>query len=152
MGRRSQPDAPIPRQIALILVDTSAWIEYLRGTGSSINRRVRALLESNKMLASTEVVVMELLAGARDDMHWQSLRRLLFGCEFLPLAGLADFEDAAALYRQCRRVGTTLRSLTGCLIAVVAIRSGAEILHADRDFDTIAMHSELRIASSTRSR
>ena len=136
----------------MILVDTSAWIEYLRGTGTPIARRVRALLESNQSLASTEVVIMEVLAGARDDAHWQRLRRLLFGCELLPVAGLVDFEDAAALYRQCRRAGKKLRSLTDCLIAVVAIRSGAELLHADRDFDTIAELAPLQIARSPRRR
>jgi predicted nucleic acid-binding protein len=66
---------------------------------------------------------------------------------FLPLAGLSDYEDAAALYRQCRRAGKTLRSLTDCLIAVVAIRASAELIHADPDFDTIARFAPLRIAS-----
>lgn len=132
----------------MILVDSSAWVEYLRGTGSRVHRRVRELLESEERLASTEVVVMEVLAGARDDAHLERLRRILFGCEFLPLAGLSDYEDAAALYRQCRRAGKSLRSLTDCLIAVVAIRGGTELLHADRDFDTIARHAPLRIAVS----
>jgi predicted nucleic acid-binding protein len=113
---------------------------------------MRALLESGQPLASTEVVVMEVLAGARDDSHWERLRRLLFGCEFLPLTGLSDYEDAAALYRQCRRAGQTLRSLTDCLIAVVVIRTGAELIHADRDFDTIARYTPLRIASLADSR
>ena len=130
----------------MILVDTSAWIEYLRGTGSRVHRKVRELLETEQPLASTEVVVMEVLAGARDDLHLERLRRLLFRCEFLPLAGLSDYEDAAALYRQCRRAGKTLRSLTDCLIAVVAMRANAELIHADRDFDTIARHAPLRIA------
>jgi predicted nucleic acid-binding protein len=107
---------------------------------------VRQLLESEERLASTEVVVMEVLAGARDDAHLERLRRLLFRCEFLPLTGLSDYEDAAALYRRCRRAGKTLRSLTDCLIAVVAIRDGAELIHADRDFETIARHAPLRIS------
>lgn len=130
----------------MILVDTSAWVEYLRATGSRVHRTMRGLLESGERLASTEVVVMELLAGARDDTHLDRLRRLLFACEFLPLAGLADYEEAAALYRRCRRAGSTLRSLTDCLIAVVAIRSGAEVIHVDRDFDAIARHTPLRLA------
>ena len=130
----------------MILVDTSAWVEYLRGTGSRVHRKVRELLETEQPLASTEVVVMEVLAGARDDLHLERLRRLLFRCEFLPLAGLSDYEDAAALYRQCRRAGKTLRSLTDCLIAVVAMRANAELIHADRDFETIARHAPMRIA------
>ena len=136
----------------MILVDSSAWVEYLRGTGSSVHRRMRALVESEERLATTEVVVIEVLAGTRDDSHWERLRRLLFSCEFLPLAGLSDYEDAAALYRRCRLAGKTLRSLTDCLIAVVAIRAGAELIHADRDFDTIARHAPLRIARLADSR
>jgi predicted nucleic acid-binding protein len=96
-------------------------------------------------LATSEVIVMELLAGARDDSHEQQLRRLLFSCEVLTLNGLSDYEDAASLYRQCRREGKTIRSLTDCLIAVVAIRAGTEVLHADRDFDAIAGCAPLRL-------
>lgn len=107
---------------------------------------MRKLVESGERLATSEVVVMELLAGARDDDHAQRLRRLVFGCELLPLEGLSDYEDAASLYRNCRRQGKTIRSLTDCLIAVVAIRAGVEVLHADRDFEAIATLSSLRLA------
>lgn len=90
---------------------------------------------------------MEVLAGARDDAHFQRLRRMLFGCDFLSMTGPADYEDSAALYRRCRQAGTAPRSLTDCLIATVAIRSDVELLHADKDFHLIAQHSSLRIAS-----
>ena len=130
----------------MIVVDTSAWIEFLRGTGSPVHRTVRRLLDAGERLATTEVVVMEVLAGARDPVHEDRLRRLVLGGELLPLAGLSDYEDAAGLYRRCRRAGATLRSLTDCLIAVVVIRAGAEILHSDRDFDAITRHVPLRIA------
>jgi len=133
----------------VILVDTSAWVEYFRGTGSKAHRRVTKLVESGVRLATTEVVVMEVLAGARDDSHEQRLRGLLLGCEILTIEGLSDYERAAALYRQCRRSGKTVRSLTDCLIAVVAIREDAEVLHVDRDFDTISRQTPMRIASLT---
>jgi len=90
--------------------------------------------------------MMEVLAGAKDEAHFQRLRRVLFGCDFLSMTGLADYEDSAALYRRCRQAGSTPRSLTDCLIATVAIRSDVELLHADRDFDLIARHSRLRLA------
>lgn len=136
----------------MILVDTSAWIEYLRATGSRVHRTLRKLVESGERLATSEVVVMEVLAGARDESHAQRLRRLLSGCDLLTLEGLSDYEDAASLYRRCRREGRTIRSLTDCLIAMVAIRSGAEVLQADRDFETIAALSSLRLARVAGSR
>jgi predicted nucleic acid-binding protein len=121
----------------LILADTSAWVEYLRGTGSPVSLRLRSLLVTGS-LATTDVVVMEVLAGARDDLHRQRLRTLLGQCEYVRTSPPDDFERAAALSVKCRRSGFTIRALTDCLLAAVALREGAAILHVDRDFDAIA--------------
>jgi predicted nucleic acid-binding protein len=131
----------------LILIDTSAWVEFLRATGSAVHLRLRAALEQNVELASTDVVVMEVLAGARDDHDRDELRRLLYGLTLLAVQGPDDFEQAAELYRACRAHGETPRKLTDCLIAAVAIRNDAEVLHADADFLTIARHAPLRLAA-----
>jgi predicted nucleic acid-binding protein len=130
----------------VILADSSAWIEYLRGTGSETNRRVAELVEEPAGFVTTDVVLMEILAGARDAPHRDQLRRLLARCEFEPVEGPRDYEDAADLYRSCRAAGETVRSLTDCLIACVAMRTGSELLHRDADFDAIARHAPLRIA------
>ncbi len=125
----------------MTLVDTSAWVEFLRGTGSDTHRAVRHLLEGDGPVHTTDVVVMEILAGARDDDHHQKLRRLLARCEYLPVEGLASYEAAAGLYRACRQTGGTVRALTDCLIAAVALRVGVSVLHNDRDFDILARHA-----------
>lgn len=124
----------------MTLVDTSAWVEYLRATGSRSHHAVRRLLEDDAKVHTTDVVVMEVFAGARDGEHLDRLRRLLSRCEYVPVEGLGDFEQAAALYRTCRRSGETVRALTDCLIAAVAMRADLAILHADRDFDVLARH------------
>jgi predicted nucleic acid-binding protein len=129
----------------VILADTSAWVEFLRATGSQANVRLRALIERDQ-LATTDVVLMEVLAGARDDGHRDRLRALLARCEFVPIAGPRDYEDAADIHRTCRRAGDTVRALTDCLIASVAMRAGLSVLHTDRDFDSIARHTPLEIA------
>ncbi len=132
----------------MILVDSSAWVEYLRRTGSPVHLRVRMALEEKKVeLASTDVVLMEVLAGARDDGDRDRLRRLLYGRTLLAVEGPLDYEQAAELYRACRRQGETPRKLTDCLIAAVAIRNQAQILHADADFDVIARHTPLRLVT-----
>lgn len=132
----------------MILVDSSAWVEFLRATGSPVHLRLRAALEANEDLASTDAVVMEILAGARDDSDRDRLRRLLYGCIFLSVNGPADYEYAAELYRLCRRSGETPRKLTDCLIAAVAIRNDAEVLCEDSDFQAIARHSPLRLVDT----
>lgn len=128
----------------MTLVDTSAWVEFLRGTGSDAHFAVRELLERDDVVHTTDVVVMELLAGARDDLHEVQLRRLLARCVHVPVEGLADYEAAADLYRTSRQGGETVRALTDCLIAVVALRAQIAVLHDDRDFDVLARHCGLR--------
>jgi predicted nucleic acid-binding protein len=131
----------------LILVDTSAWIEFLRATGSPAHHRLRDLLERDEALATTELVVMEVLAGARDQAHLDRLRRVVLGrCELLAGHGLADHEEASAIFRHCRGQGATIRRLNDCLIAAVAIRAGVPLLHVDQDFGQIARHCRLRLA------
>jgi predicted nucleic acid-binding protein len=127
----------------VILVDSSAWIELQRATGSPVDRRLVAAIEAEEPLATTGIVMLEVLAGARDEHHAHDLRRLLARCELLRLQEPSDHEAAAALYRACRRAGRTIRRLPDCLIAAVAIRTGAQLLHQDSDFDTIALHSPL---------
>jgi hypothetical protein len=129
----------------MILVDTSAWVEFLRATGSPVHTLLRRHLEANAELHTTDMVVMEVLAGARDTAHAAKLRQLLMHCTFVPTQGLADFEHSADLYRSCRAGGETIRALADCFIAAVAIRCNLELLHADRDFDALARHTALRL-------
>jgi predicted nucleic acid-binding protein len=129
-----------------VLVDTSAWVEFLRKTGSEAHLRVRVLLAEEAPLATTDVVLMEVLAGARDDGDRDALKRLLSRCEFLPVQGPGDYEDAAAVYRACRRSGATVRRLTDCLIAAVAMRHRVAVLHRDAHFDAIARCLPLEVA------
>lgn len=147
MGRRPGRAACGPQGEQVTLVDTSAWVEYLRATGSPVHRTVRRLLDEDESVHTTDVVVMEILAGARDGEHHDQLRRLLARCDHLPVEGLTDYESAAALYQACRRAGETVRALTDCLIAAVALRAEVTVLHLDRDFEILARHAGLQATS-----
>jgi hypothetical protein len=126
----------------MILIDTSAWIEFLRDSGTPVCQRVDELLGSD--IATCAPIRMEVLAGARDERHLGELRRLLARAVHLPTADV-DYEDAAALYRSCRRQGDTVRRLIDCLIAAVAVRTDVPVLHADADFDVLARWTDLRV-------
>jgi len=126
----------------MVLIDTSAWIEFLRDTGSPACRRVDELLAGD--ITTCDPVRMEVLAGARSDAHLRDLRRLLARGALVPTVP-GDYEDAASLYRACRRSGGTVRRLIDCLIAAVAIRADVPVLHADNDFDVLARHTPLRL-------
>jgi predicted nucleic acid-binding protein len=127
----------------LILVDTSAWVEFLRDTGSPVCTRVDELLAGE--IATCDPIRMEVLAGARDESHLNDLRRLLARAAVIDLVS-GDYEDAAAAYRTCRRRGEPVRKPIDCLIGAVAIRAGVPLLHTDSDFDALARHTSLRLA------
>lgn len=125
----------------MILVDTSAWIEFLRDTGSEVCLAVDELLETE--LAICDAVAMEVLAGGRDEGHLLQLRSLLARTTVLPTTP-ADYDAAAAMYRLCRTRGETVRKLIDCLIAAVAVRHSTDVLHHDADFVTLSRHTALR--------
>ena len=130
----------------MILVDTSAWVEFLRDTGSTACDRVEALLGGE--IAVCDAILMEVLVGARDERHLHDLRRLLARATILPMAP-RRYEEAAALFRLCRREGETVRKLIDCLIGAVAIHADAPVLHNDGDFDVLARHTDLNIAEGS---
>lgn len=141
MGGRSRGDAVLTNR--LILVDTSAWVEFLRDTGSPVCERVDRLMDDELVIC--DPVRLEVLAGARDDAHLRQLQGLLARATVFP-TGPTHYDAAAGLYRSCRRRGETVRRLFDCLIAAVAIDAGVPVLHADEDFEVLARHTALRLA------
>jgi predicted nucleic acid-binding protein len=129
----------------VILTDTSAWIEYDRATGSPVDRRLSRLIRQDGEVAVTEPILMEVLAGARDDERENDLRRLLLRFEWLPFDPVLDFDGAVRIYRACRRVGVTPRGMVDCMIASVAYRHGAIILANDADLARVAKVGDLRL-------
>jgi predicted nucleic acid-binding protein len=130
------------------LVDSSAWIEYLRRTGSRADLQVTELVERAAPAAGvTEPVIMELLAGARDSTDFRKLRLLTTAMPLCGIDPVCDYTEGAALYKLLRNEGLTLPSITDCLIAAIARRRDATVVHADADFDRIAARYPVRVMS-----
>jgi predicted nucleic acid-binding protein len=130
----------------MILADTSAWIEYLRGTGSPAHLALRTAVIGDEV-ATTDVVVLELLSGSRPERA-ESEQRMLQTVGFLPQHPRDDAVHAAELFRFCRSRGVTIRSLNDCVVAAVAIRNDVPVLHADADFDHLARLTRLQVVSA----
>ena len=122
----------------MILVDTSAWVEYDRATRSRVDRRLTELITDGGEIAVTEPVVMEVVAGARSAERERDLRRLLLGFDLLRFDAAVDFDAASRIYLTCRRQGVTPRGMVDCMIASVAHRHGASILARDADLVRVA--------------
>lgn len=122
----------------IYLVDSSAWVEYLRKTDSETAAFVKKLIQRDADLATTEPVAAELLSGAKNTSELNNLERLTDGLIQLSLDNRLDFHHSAGLYREARSKGKTIRKLYNCLIAAVALRTDAVLVHCDRDFDHLA--------------
>jgi predicted nucleic acid-binding protein len=129
----------------VIVVDTSAWVEFFRQTESEADRALGAWLEQGEEIAVTEIVVLEVLAGARSPQQLRELGSALRAFQVLPLRGLAGYEAAADLYRACLQAGEALRRMTDCLVAVPAIEAAAPVLHSDQDLEKLARHTPLHV-------
>jgi predicted nucleic acid-binding protein len=130
-----------------VLVDSSAWVEYLRRTGSAEDRRVRRLIESSED-ATTDPVMLEVVGGGRSLTMTRALSRLLARARYLPQRPHEDVLSAVDIYQRCRVAGETVRSLNDCLIAAIAIRNDTPVLHCDRDFDAMARHTPLKVVTT----
>lgn len=128
-----------------MVVDTSAWVEYLRATGSPADAALTAALRAGDPIGVPDIVRLELLAGAGTEEQVRDVERLLARFSAMPGASPADHDTAAALYRAARRIGATVRSLLDCLIAAAALRTDSALLARDRDFDVLARVSPLRL-------
>ena len=121
----------------MLVADTSAWIEYLRSTGSPVHLALRANVEAGAVTL-IEPVKAELLVGARTHVELRELRRLIDGLDIELIHPRDDFDRAVEIHLRCRTVGVTPRGLIDCLIAAVTERCGLPLLHADRDLAAIA--------------
>jgi predicted nucleic acid-binding protein len=133
----------------VILVDTSAWVEFDRATGSPVDVRLTDLIARTDEVAVTEPVIMEVLAGARSDDREGDLRRLLQRFDLLRFDPVVDFDAAARIYRRCRQVGVTPRGMVDCMIASVAHRRRVTVLANDVDFTRLARVVDIELDTAS---
>ena len=126
----------------MILVDTSVWIEVFRKPAYvSLEKR----LDFDDVVTCLPVV-QEVLQGFRDETAFGLARDAMLALPTVEAPMRSDvFLQAADLYRAARRAGFTVRSGVDCLIAACALKHGLELMHHDRDYDTLTRISSLRV-------
>jgi predicted nucleic acid-binding protein len=129
----------------MILLDTSALIEFLNRTGSPHDKTIEILITNDTEIAIAEITLTEVLQGIRSDRDYREVLASLMTLPTLSLKGHDSYIKAADIYRKCRIKGLTIRSTVDLLIAQTAIEHNAELLHNDRDFEAISSASSLRL-------
>lgn len=129
----------------MIVVDTSVWVDVLRGAESPSASRCVELIEDGAPVALTDVILTEILQGIDSEREAALVERHMRAFPILRLESLDDFSLAAELYRSARRAGITIGKTIDCLIAAPCVRTGASLLHADADFDRLATCTQLKV-------
>lgn len=124
----------------MVLVDTSIIIDFLN---RNRYKGVISTLLSTKEFGTTEIIIMEVLQGVKEDKTYDKIKTFL---ESLPLVEMKyeDYIEAANIYRTCRRKGITIRKSIDCIIAAVAMDNNLKLFSNDRDFDNIRKHFDLK--------
>ncbi|MGA7409226.1 MAG: PIN domain nuclease [Bryobacteraceae bacterium] len=128
----------------MILVDSSVWIDYFKGTLTVQTGRLDRLL-GNEPLAIGDLILTEVLQGFVSDRDFNYARRLLTSLAVVGLGGQEIAIQAAKNFRILRRLGVTVRKTIDVVIATRCIESGYDLLHSDRDFDPFVKHLGLRV-------
>jgi predicted nucleic acid-binding protein len=118
----------------VVIVDTTVWIDYLRGTRNRETDWLHAEFVRQR-LGLTDLILCEVLQGLRDNRSFRLVLRELRRCEVFATGGEDRAILAAKNFRKLRQQGHTVRKTIDCLIATFCIREGHALLHRDRDFE-----------------
>ncbi|SPD73182.1 PilT protein domain protein [uncultured Desulfobacterium sp.] len=129
----------------MILVDTSALIEFFTDSGTEASIKLEEILMRRIPFGITPFIMQEILQGAASEKDFELLRKYLSTQRFYHLKDpLNSFIDAAKTYMKCRRKGITIRSTIDCLVAQTAIEHDLMLLHNDNDFRRMSKVIPLR--------
>jgi predicted nucleic acid-binding protein len=128
----------------LILVDTSVWIDYFRGTITAQTEKLDRLL-GREPLAIGDLILAEVLQGFAGEREFNQARKFLTSLTVIELGGEKIAIQAARNFRALRHLGVTVRKTIDSVIATRCIESGYDLLHDDRDFEPFVTHLGLRV-------
>ena len=128
----------------MTLVDTTVWIDFLRGADVAHVHELVRLIEANEDVCICGVILTEVLQGIRDDKDYSRISASFDEFVLLPMTQ-QTFVKAAELYRTLRNRGLTIRNSIDCMIAAAAIEHDVLLLQNDRDFEAIASLGTLRL-------
>jgi predicted nucleic acid-binding protein len=123
----------------LIVVDSSVWIDFLRGRDVPHVARLRAILGAEEIIVG-DLMLCEVLQGLDNERAAREVEALLRRFEIAPMAGAAIAISAARNFRSLRRRGFTIRKTIDLLIGTWCIENGRPLLHNDRDFRPMTRH------------
>jgi predicted nucleic acid-binding protein len=123
----------------MVMVDTSAWIEFFRGGLPSVVNKVDLCLERD-LVGIGDLVYCEVMQGIRSPREKGEVSTLLLSLPRFEMVGFIMAEKSASNYRLLRSKGVTVRKTIDVLIGTFCAEHGLPLIHHDSDFDLMAKH------------
>ena len=128
----------------MVIVDSTVWVDYLRGVRNPeadwLNQEF-----TRQRLGLTDLILCEVLQGARSEAALQRILNDLSLCEIFDTGGTDVAVSAARNFMLLRTLGFTVRKTIDCWIATFCIREGHSLLHRDRDYDVFEKNLGLQV-------
>lgn len=121
----------------MVIVDTTVWIDYLRGLRNPETQWLDRELDRRR-LGLTDLILCEVLQGIQSQREFAQTQVELLKFDVFETGGRDLAIAAAQNYRDLRESGYTVRRTIDCLIATFCLRGEHRLLHRDRDFDPFA--------------
>jgi len=128
----------------MVIVDTSAWVEYFRGGVPDVVEKVDRCLERD-LVGIGDLVYCEVMQGIRSSRERGEVSSLLLSLPRFDMVGFSIAEKSASNYRLLRSKGVTVRKTIDVLIGTFCAEHGLQLVHHDSDFDLMAKHIGLDI-------
>jgi predicted nucleic acid-binding protein len=128
----------------MILVDSSVWIDFFRGTQTAASEKLDRILDTERLYVG-DLIVTEVLQGFKEEADFKAARKTLESFTMVEIGGEDIAVLAAQNFRFLRARGLTVRKTIDTLIATRCIQAGFKLLHSDRDFDHFAAHLGLKV-------
>lgn len=129
----------------MILLDTSVWIDFFRGTDSIYGKILHELIEKERDICLADIILTEILQGIKDDEDFEDIKKYLLEFPIYSAKNVETYIRAAQIYRACLKKGKLVKKTIDCIIAAITIENGLEIFHNDTDFNLIAGYTGLKI-------
>jgi hypothetical protein len=129
----------------VILVDTSVWIDFLKGVNSPERYILHRFIEEEEDISITEIIFTEILQGIKEDNDFKRMKDYLLEFPIYRPKGIETYLKAARIYRDCRKKGRTIRKTVDCIIAAICIENDLILFHKDSDFNLIKACTELKV-------
>lgn len=117
----------------MILIDSSAWIDYFNGRPTAQTNTLDNLLGVTP-LGVGDLIMTEVLQGFRFDTDYEIAKQLLLSLNVYNMLGLELALKSAENFRLLRKRGISIRKTADTIIATFCIEAGHALLFSDKDF------------------